>query len=116
MEIDHRFLVVSFIQARVDEWDKSQNLSNEQKEKPSSYFGHISLGSKQDDISFKDLEDQFWQNPAFIGFRLAFAKYFTNFLQVLNIPLPNNRPLQIKSSDQVDLIYIFIYITLLTRV
>jgi hypothetical protein len=63
--------------------------------------GHLSVGSKQSQQSFQDVEDRFQDDPAFSNFRTHLATFLNNFLPTHGVQLPEGKPLKLYRSDLV---------------
>ena len=87
----------------LDEFELSQN-NEESEDFPNNPTEHIILGSKEKPISFSDLEAHHINDSAFRNFRKKLNNFLTIFLQGLSVPLPDNKPIHLKSSDKVFLI------------
>lgn len=91
------------------EWDENEDEAEGDSPRDTELpIENIALGSKQRLISFCQLEEENSADPAFQRFRIKLAKFLTEFLPTYGHKLPNDKPISLRSDDEVRcLVYIF---------
>jgi hypothetical protein len=62
---------------------------------------HVRLGSRQAAQTFELIEDAHKEDAAFTNFRIKLNTFLTNFLQVIQLPIPGGKWVQFKANDKV---------------
>lgn len=68
---------------------------------PDANAPHVRLGSRQVAQTFESIEDAHKEDAAFTNFRVKLNNFLTDFLQVIQLPLPGGKRVQFKASDKV---------------
>ncbi|KAJ7109764.1 hypothetical protein C8R43DRAFT_1091732 [Mycena crocata] len=113
LKSDHRRLVSKFIRDQLNDideaWQREWDGEDEEQEQEGGsqiredvpkdlhqLSGNISLGSKQPDISFNDLEAS---DPSFLRFRLSLTDFLNDFLVTYGHPLPDGKRVKLLGSQ-----------------
>lgn len=62
---------------------------------------HVRLGSRQVAQTFELIEDAHKEDAAFTNFWVKLNNFLTNFLQVIQLPIPGGKRIQFKANDKV---------------
>ncbi|KAG1731038.1 hypothetical protein EDD22DRAFT_1014271, partial [Suillus occidentalis] len=68
---------------------------------PDANAPHVRLGSRQAAQTFELIEDAHKEDAAFTNFRVKLNNFLTDFLQVIQLPLPGGKRVQFKASDKI---------------